>query len=347
MPFSETGGVAKQTGQNFFSTAPLNTVGTWIPEIWAAQFHEDLMASLILGSPLMVNRQYEGLVQRQGDTVRIPHWANSVAITPGYTPYQDINSPDRANLDSLILRINQGYTFGFEVDDLHQLQTAEGVSLMEGLMREAARSAAEYMDKTIVNVLLQGVAGKDANNNNAALHGKVYSEAATAGATVYDLAVKARTVLDINNVPQQGRFLLTGPSEYAALLKDQRFIDASAYGGSSVLINGEVGRILGMPVLVSNTVGDHLKDATLSTLPGVAGNQPMGVRGTKNKGVAYDTIKLVAGHPGAITMANQLTELDSYRPEKRFTTAVKGLEIFGCKIMRPEYLTVITPVAAP
>lgn len=346
MPFAEANGVTKQTGQNFFKTAPLNTMGTWIPEIWSSQFIEDLQASLILGSSLMVNRQYEGLVRNQGDTVRIPHFNNSVTVTAGYTPYSEVASPDRANLDSLLLRVNEGFTFGFEVDDLHQLQTASGVSLMEGLVREAARTTAEYMDAKIVNVILKATTGKDANNADAALHGTAHTEVYNGTDEVYDLALRQRTILDINNVPQSGRFILIGPSEYATILKDPRFIDASQYGAGAVVTNGEVGRILGMPVLVSNTIGSHLTDATLSQLPGVAGGQ-LGIRGTKNKGVAYETIKMVVGHTSAITLAEQLTRMESYRPEKKFTTAVKGLEIFGAKCMRPEYLTVVTNPVTP
>lgn len=346
--FTETNGVAKQSGNApFFSSAGLNTLGTWIPEIWAAQYIEDLRAELVLGSPMVVNRQYEGNIQGQGDTVRIPHFGSTtVAVNSGYTPYSDIPSPDRATVDALTLRVNQAFTLGFEVDDLHQLQTAEGVSLMEALFREQARATAEAFDATIVNTIKQALTGKDANNNNANLHGSVFSINPKAADDLYSTIVQLRTVMDINNIPQAGRFLIVGPLEYSTLLKDQRFINAAAYGAGSVITNGNVGTILGLPVIVSNTVGQHLTDPTLMNLPGVKGGQ-VGERGTKAKGTNYETIQMIAGTNMAVTMAQQLTRLEAYRPEKRFTTAVKGLTVFGCKVIRPEGLVCSTLPFAP
>jgi hypothetical protein len=341
--FTETNGVAKQSGNApFFSSAGLSSLGTWIPEIWAAQYIEDLKAALVLGSPMVVNRNYEGNIANQGDTVRIPHFGNTtVAVNSGYTPYSDIPSPDRATVDALTLRVNQAFTLGFEVDDLHQLQTATGANLLEALFREQARATAEAFDATIVNTVKQAITGKDANNGNANLHGSVASVNPTADDSIYDTIVKMRTMLDINNVPQDGRYLVVGPVEYSSLLLDPRFINAAAYGAGSVITNGNVGTILGLPVLVSNTIGVHLTDAAYASLPGNTGTQ-LGVRGTKNKNVGYTTIQMIIGHNMGVTMAQQLTKLEAYRPEKRFTTAVKGLTVFGCKVIRPESIVVST-----
>lgn len=355
--FTETGGVQTQSGlAPFFSDPGLSSLGTFIPEVWAAAYLEDLMANLVLGSPLVVNRQYEGNIQGQGDTVRIPHHGNTtVAVNSGYTPYSDVPSPDRATIDSLVLRINEAFTMGFEVDDLHQLQSAAGIDLLSALFQEQARATAEAFDKKIVNTITQAISTKDANNitggtpqapTYGTLHGKVATINLKAADPLYEGIVQMRMIMDINNIPQTGRYLVVGPLEYSTLLKDSRFINAAAYGGSSVLINGEVGQILGLPVLVSNTVGAHLTDPTLSLLPGVAGGQ-MGLRGTKNKGVGHQGIQMITGHNMAVTMATQLTRLEAYRPEKRFTTAVKGLTVFGAKVIRPEALVVATlPYAA-
>jgi hypothetical protein len=345
--FTETNGIAKQSGNApFFSSAGLSSLGTWIPEIWAAQYIEDLKAALVLGSPMVVNRNYEGNIANQGDTVRIPHFGNTtVAVNSGYTPYSDLPTPDRATVDALTLRVNQAFTLGFEVDDLHQLQTAEGANLLEALFREQARATAEAFDATIVNTVKQAITGKDANNGNANLHGSIPSVNPHAADPIYETIVQMRTMLDINNVPQDGRYLVVGPVEYASLLKDDRFINAARYGtdmlSESVIVNGVVGQILGLPVLVSNTVGSHLTDPAYAALAGNTGTQ-LGVRGTKNKNVGYTTIQMIIGHNMGVTMAQQLTRLEAYRPEKRFTTAVKGLTVFGCKVIRPESIVVST-----
>jgi hypothetical protein len=44
----------------------------------------------------------------------------------------------------------------------------------------------------------------------------------------------------------------------------------------------------------------------------------------------------------AISLATQILEVTPYKPEKRFGDAVKGLEVYGAKVVRPECLGVMT-----
>ena len=43
----------------------------------------------------------------------------------------------------------------------------------------------------------------------------------------------------------------------------------------------------------------------------------------------------------AIAFAEQLSEINAYRPEKRFADAVKGLHLYGAKIVYPEEFVVL------
>ena len=92
-------------------------------------------------------------------------------------------------------------------------------------------------------------------------------------------------------------------------------------------------------MIVSNTIGSHLTDAQYADLPGVAGGY--GVRAPNSGG---ENIHMLVGHPMAVTMVGQLTQMEAYRPEKKFTNAVKGLYIFGTKVIRPEALVVVGDV---
>lgn len=338
MAFTDQGnGTQIQTGNTFFQSPNNANLGTFIPEIWSSQIFVDLEASLVLSGSLISNRQYEGEIRNQGDTVRIPHFLDKASVGEGYDPYSEIGEANRAELDSLLIRIDQARTMHFEVDDLHQLQTKAGLSLMQNLTQTHARALGESMDRHVAATIKAAVEGKDHNFNDGNLHGQIKTlPPVDDGISIYQRVIEARTILDINNVPLEGRYLLVGPGEYAKILLDEHFIDASKYGAGAVLANGEVGRIAGMTVILSNTIGSHLTDAQYADLPGVAG--AYGVRKPNSGG---DGLHMIVGHSMAVSTIGSLTKLEAYRPEKKFTNAVKGLYVFGTKVMRPEAMVVV------
>ena len=48
-----------------------------------------------------------------------------------------------------------------------------------------------------------------------------------------------------------------------------------------------------------------------------------------------NTHKCVARSKRSVAFAEQLSEIEAYRPEKRFADAVKGLHLYGAKIVFP------------
>ena len=48
----------------------------------------------------------------------------------------------------------------------------------------------------------------------------------------------------------------------------------------------------------------------------------------------------VAGVSMATTYAEQISKVEAFRPQKRFADALKGLHLYGCKVVRPELLVV-------
>ena len=54
-----------------------------------------------------------------------------------------------------------------------------------------------------------------------------------------------------------------------------------------------------------------------------------------------DYYKIIAGHSIATTFAEQINDVEGYRMEKRFADAVKGLHLYGAKVVRPEALAVL------
>ncbi|KJD42430.1 P22 phage major capsid protein family protein [Paenibacillus terrae] len=127
--------------------------------------------------------------------------------------------------------------------------------------------------------------------------------------TAYDLLIDLGVLLDENNVPESERFVVVPAWYYGLLLKDARFTK-----DSNIIRTGYVGDIDGMTVYKSNNVPN-------------------------TGGAKY---KIIAGHKSAISFAGQVDSVEAFRPEKQFSDAVKGLQVFGAKCIKPEALAVLT-----
>lgn len=64
--------------------------------------------------------------------------------------------------------------------------------------------------------------------------------------------LEARRLLNIQNVPMDERFLCVPPSQEKAMLLIDDFIHAEKYGSAMAIQNGEIGKVYGFRVLVSN-----------------------------------------------------------------------------------------------
>ncbi|WP_025683121.1 P22 phage major capsid protein family protein [Paenibacillus maysiensis] len=127
--------------------------------------------------------------------------------------------------------------------------------------------------------------------------------------TAYDLLIDLGVLLDENNVPETERFVVVPAWYYGLLLKDARFTK-----DPNIIRTGYVGDIDGMTVYKSNNVPN-------------------------TTGAKY---KIIAGHKSAISFAGQVDSVEAFRPEKQFSDAVKGLQVFGAKCIKPEALAVLT-----
>ncbi|WP_231503758.1 phage major capsid protein [Paenibacillus sp. 1-18] len=123
--------------------------------------------------------------------------------------------------------------------------------------------------------------------------------------TAYDLLIDLGVLLDENNVPESERFVVVPAWYYGLLLKDARFTK-----DPNIIRTGYVGDIDGMTVYKSNNV------------PNTAGAK----------------YKIIASHKSAISFADQVDSVEAFRPEKQFSDAVKGLQVFGAKCIKPEAL---------
>ncbi|KOC33893.1 P22 phage major capsid protein family protein [Clostridium botulinum] len=126
----------------------------------------------------------------------------------------------------------------------------------------------------------------------------------------YDILVDLGVELDNKNVPRVGRFAILPPFYLGLLSKDARF--TKEY---KILENGVV------------------EGAT------VAG---FSLRMSNNVPVSSGNYSIMAGTDMAISFAGQVTEIEAYRPEKSFADAMKGLYVFGAKVVQSDCLACLT-----
>jgi hypothetical protein len=135
--------------------------------------------------------------------------------------------------------------------------------------------------------------------------------AANTPSDFYDkVLVPMKIKLDLANVPTEGRWINVRPEAHGALLRDARFVKVNESGTSEGLRNGMVGRAAGFDIRVTNNA------------PNTTGSE-------------YVTI---AGTNAAYTFAEQINKVEAYRPQSSFSDAVKGLVLYGGKLVRPDFL---------
>lgn len=282
------------------------SLDNFIPTIWSARLLANLNNAHVYAN--LCNRDYEGEIRALGDTVKI----NSIGrvTIDNYTKNTDINAAETLTDAQTTLVIDKAKYFNFQIDDVDKVQQKPKV--MDEAMREAAWGLADAVDTGLAALHTSTPAGNKVGADGASAKlGLVL----TAGSALYDYLVDLKVILDQNNCPDDGRrWVVVPPWAHGAMLKDSRFVNATQLG-NEIRGRGFIGQAAGFNVYMSNNV--------------------------TNDGQATPTYRIMAGHPMTISYAEQITSVEAYRPEKRFADAVKGLLIYGYKVVRPTILATL------
>ena len=173
------------------------------------------------------------------------------------------------------------------------------VKLIDKAMQRAAYALADTTDQYIASLVAQ--AGITIDNGAG---GAIVVDGTNVKA--YDLLVDIAVQLEENKVPAANRWIVIPPWFMGQLLKDDRLMRVDY---KSMIETGEVPGIVGLKVFVSNNV------------PESAG--------------AYSAM---AGIPEAIAYVEKVIKMEAYRPDDRFADAVKGLLVYGAKVVLADAL---------
>jgi N4-gp56 family major capsid protein len=212
------------------------SVTNFIPTLWSARLLRALEKSHVATN--FINRDYEGIITGQGDTVKI-NVLKGITIND-YTKNKDIVDAEILDTDLRTLEISQAKYFNFLVDDVDKVQSAG--NLVDAAMSESSYQLSDVADKYIFATIAAGV--KDGN--------RLDSIKLTAS-NIYERIVALRTLMDKANVPTAGRKIAIPPEAYALLLLDERFTKADATAQDTI-VNGFVGKVAGFEVFESNNL---------------------------------------------------------------------------------------------
>ncbi len=280
----------------------------FIPQVWSAKILEALDNELVYAE--LFNTDYDGEITEAGDTVHIAQ-VGDVTIKD-FDCDTDIASPDDVKVEDLTLDIDQSKYFNISVCDVNEVQSR--ISLIDTATQRAGYGFADVCDKYLGSLLATSGTVKNG------LGAKATPITITAD-NAYETLVKMKTELDKANLPKQERRVVVPPEFEGFMLLDQRFVAVPVDASQTRLTEGTIYRAAGFEIRTSNNV------------PSEADGGPDG------KTTVYS---IVASSPLQGTFAQQILKTEAYRPEKRFADAVKGLHVYGAKVLRPSAVAVAT-----
>ena len=331
--------------------------GNFSPVIYSKQVQVAFRKASIVEA--ITNSDYFGEIANMGDSVKVikepeitvKEYARGTTITP-----QDLDD------EEFSLTIDKANYFAFKVDDIEeahshvnfqQLATDRAayrladqfdqdvLGYLSGFKQSAMHSAPDTVNTTVNGAKAVSTAGSDellssmeimADSFGGASSNAMGIQARAGGATsatpgsgnCHPLQIVARMarLLDQQNVDTNNRWLVVDPV-FCEVLKDEdsRLLNAD-FGGSGLQNGLVVNNLHGFQVYSSNNL------PSLGTGPSTVGGP-----NTSNMGI------IVAGHSSAIATAEQINKTETYRDPDSFADIVRGMHLYGRKILKPEALS--------
>jgi len=335
--------------------------GNFSPVIYSKKVQLAFRKSTVCGD--ITNSDYFGEISAQGDTVKIikePEISVSSYARGTQVSAQDLDDEDFS------LVVDKANYFAFKMDDIEEAHSH--VNFMSLATDRAAYRLADQYDQEVlgylsgykqsalhanagaVNDQVNGTkavttAGSDELLTSMKLRKDSFGNITTGSAGDHSIPLAARLpgatelptataspvmvvarmgrLLDQQQVDTAGRWLVVDPV-FMELLRDEdsRFLNAD-FGDSGSLRNGlNLNNFFGFRLYVS------------SNLPSVGTGA--GTTGSANQNANYGVI--VAGHDSAVATAEQINKTETYRDPDSFADIVRGMHLYGRKILRPEAL---------
>lgn len=279
------------------------------PTFWSKVLLGSLEKKFVFASEMVCNREYEGEISGAGDSVTITSIADPTVSD--YTPNGTI-SYESPNDSGQTMLVDQAKYFATKVDDVDAAQAAG--NMLKFMQGRGAYKTADATDQFVAGLYTGAAPTNAVGSSGSPKTPGVYSTTNPADfytQVILPLGVK----LDEADVPDDGgRYIILSPWEIGLLEQTGAFINFpnSAGGPPLVMANGWVGNCGRFKVLKSNNTVNYSGSNWI----------------------------VQAGHPTAITFADQIVKTEALRLQTTFADAVRALHVYGAKVVRPEALAV-------
>ena len=283
-------------------------VSAFIPEFWASMVLDFARKNLVYAQPNIVNNKWSGEISQRGDTVHIIGVGDVDIID--YTDGTDMADASAPTDAETLLEITEDKAFRFLITDKQKKQAAG--EFMSPMMRKAGYRMKDTIDQFVASLYTDAssanLVGSDASPK---------TPVTTAGdaSNVFNLMVDCGRKLSDSLVPTNGRWMIIPPAMEALVVKELHQSGSSAPAlGTSATMTGRIGNLAGFDILVSHNVPN--------------------TSGTK--------YKVIFGTSEAIGFADQMGIVETIRHQKQFADIVRGHNLYGAKVVQPDYLGVMT-----
>ncbi|MEM0461954.1 MAG: hypothetical protein QW318_07145 [Candidatus Caldarchaeum sp.] len=289
-----------------------NFSGTFIPEIWSGKVIKNFYDATVLTA--ISNTDYEGEIRKYGDTVNIRTMPEVTLRRYTKGDKLVVETPEAPKIQLLI---DKSWYFQVNVDDVDKVQM--DLPLLNYYTQSYGEQVKINIDRDVLHGILPDV---DPTNRGATAGAKTQSfnlgttaspitlskDGAGSTVPVIDFIVDCGVVLDENNIPDDGSWYMVIPAKMAGIIKKSELKDASLTGDSqSPLRNGRIGRIDRFTLYTSHNL----------------------------KVESNGAFNILFGHKYGLTFATQMTNTETIRAESTFGSLVRGLVVYGYKVVKP------------
>ena len=279
----------------------------------------------------ITNTDYFGEIENFGDTVNIIK-EPTISVS-SYTRGSVVNTQNIAD-DQITLTVDQANAFAFKIDDIEERQSHinfEALSTSSG-----AFALKRKYDANILQTLSDGagIAGAD----DASLSGGLTTTLSTLGTASAPINVETddaginlmllmARVLDDQSVPEENRWFVAPPIFYEKMFQAGNKI-------AEVQVTGDASSNLRNGLATPGTL------AGFTCYKSTALNSTSGTDQITMSGLATDGSEnvILAGHISACATASHIAKTEVVRSTESFSDVVRGLHVFGRKVLRPEAL---------
>jgi len=305
------------TDANFGNSVAGQNNSFFLPSIYSKKVLNFFRKSSVVEA--ITNTDYAGEISAYGDSVKIIK--EPVISVYDYTRGSDTTQTKLTDQE-LTLVVDSAKAFKFIVDDIETKMSH--VNFKEVASSSAAYALKDSFDAAVIANMFSGLSASAPDHvlgadSATALAANVYDGAGsvdiglTSETDPLNLMARMARLLDEQNVPEEGRWFVAGPDFYEQLSQSgSKLLSVDYNAGQGSIRNGLVssGKLRGFSMYKSNNI------AATSNATG----------------------KCLAGHISSTATAQTIISTEVLRDPSSFGDIVRGLHVYGSKVLRDEAL---------